>query len=194
MKFYTILDLQEQLQKKLKPKRYMHTLGVQYTAANIAMCYQYDIEKAQIAALLHDCAKYLSDEKMLEKCQKYNINMSETEKEHPYLLHAKLGAYFAQTKYQIEDKEILGAITYHTTGKPEMNLLEKIVFVADYMEPGRPTINGLQEIRFQTYQDLDRAVYLILKNTLDYLKNNQNAIDETTKIAYDYYNSWKGEL
>lgn len=188
--------IQKSLQANLSEKRYHHTIGVQYTAANLAMRYHYDIEKAQIAGLLHDCAKEYSDEKMLEKCKKYHLTINEVEKRNPYLLHCKLGAYLANTVYEIQDPEILNAITYHTTGRPEMSLLEKIIYVADYIEPGRSTFKELISIRSMAYIHLDKTIYLILKYTLEYLKKKkkQKEIDTMTIETYHYYEKWKGDV
>lgn len=184
-------EIQEALKKVLKKKRYHHTIGVRYTAQAMAMCFGEDIVKAGYAGVLHDCAKYVSDEEMLSECKKYRISCSEAEKKKPSLLHAKLGACYAKEIYGIEDEQILGAIRWHTTGKPSMNNLEKIVFIADYIEPERKQLTGMEEIRKASFCDLDQAMYLILKNTLDYLESTEagqkDAIDSYTVDAYDFY-------
>ena len=186
-----LMEIEERLEKVLSAKRFFHTRGVMYTSASLAMRYGADMEKAMYAGLLHDCAKYLSEEEQLAQCKKHNLPVREIEKENPYLLHAKVGAYFAKTKYGIADQEILDAITWHTTGKPGMSLLEKIVFVADYMEPGRKNIEGMDTIRGMAFCDLDQTVYQILHNTLNYLKKDKNGkkkeIDCMTQEAYNYY-------
>lgn len=183
-----IVSIQKRLKDLLPNKRYMHTLGVQYTAANLAMRYGCDIKEAQIAGLLHDCAKYMSDEKILHKCRKYQLPVTELEERNPYLLHGKLGAYLAEHEYGITSKKIQSAILYHTTGKPNMSQMEKIIFAADYMEPGRKMVPGLNDVRKEIYRNLDKAVVAILKNTLSYLKNeNEKEIDPMTIRAYDYY-------
>ena len=183
-----IAEIQEKVKKKLSEKRFQHTLGVQYTCACMAMKYGEDIYQASLAGLLHDCVKYMSDEKLLEKCIKYQIPVRDVEERNPYLLHAKLGAYYAQKKYGVSDTNVLSAITWHTTGKPDMNTLEKILFAADYLEPGRKMIPGLDEVRQLAFQDLDQTVALILKNTLHYLdRTPAKEIDSYTKEAYEYY-------
>ena len=187
--------IQDKLEKILPKKRYIHTLGVEYTAACLAMRYGCDIKQAETAALLHDCAKYLPDNQILLKCRNYNVNISGIEERNPYLLHGKLGAIYASEKYNVHDTGILDAIRNHTTGKPGMTLLEKIVFTADYMEAGRKPIPGLDLVRRQSFVDLDETVYLILKHTLKYLENEKTGkeIDPATKTAYDYYKNLKGE-
>ena len=89
----------------------------------------------------------------------------------PALIHAKLGAYLAENEYKIKDREILDAITWHTTGRPAMTMLEKILYIADYIEPNRKIIPGLEEIRGIVFQDIDRAIYLSAKRTVRYLED-----------------------
>ena len=132
-----IAKLRAQIKKVQDKKRYEHTLGVTYTAACLAMCYDIDTERAETAGLLHDCAKCLSNDKKVSLCKKQSIEINMTEAKNPFLLHAKAGAYLAEYKYGIRDEDILNAVRYHTTGRPGMSMLEKIVFIADYIEPGR---------------------------------------------------------
>ncbi len=184
---YDITKMKQLLRRKLDANRYEHTIGVAYTATSLAMRYGENIKKAEVAGLLHDCAKCVPDEKKLAKCVKHNINITDIEKERPYLLHAKLGALYAMKKYNVYDKDIINAILNHTTGCPDMNLLEKIVFVADYIEPGRDKAKNLNEIRKMAFEDIDMAVYTILRDTLDYLSNKPGKIDDMTQKAYEYY-------
>ena len=184
--------IQEKLKKKLSEKRYAHTVGVSYTAAAMAMRYGLNVDDVAMAGLLHDCAKYMSDEELIEKCNKYGIKCSDTELRNGYLLHAKLGAYLAREKYEIKNDEICSAIRYHTTGKPAMTILEAIVFTADYIEPGRKILPNFKLIRSMAFVDIDEAVYLILKNTLSYLNDERKSednkeIDEHSVEAYKYY-------
>lgn len=179
--------LRKEMQKVQGEKRYEHTLGVAYTAAALAMCYNADVKNAQLAGMLHDCAKCLSDEKRLSICKKYGIPMTDVEKRNPFLLHAKAGAYLAEKKYGIEDRDILNAIQYHTTGRPDMSLLEKIVFVADYIEPGRKQAPNLPEIRQLAFQDLDKAMVRILEDTVQYLEQGGGEIDPATEETLKYY-------
>lgn len=189
----------EQLQKKIKERlpenRYIHTIGVRYTAAALAMRYGVDLEKASLAGVLHDCAKYCSGDKMLEKAQKYQISIKEEERLNPQLLHAKLGVYYAEKRYGITDEEILSAIRYHTTGKKQMTRLEQIIFLADYIEPHRKEIPGLQEVRKMAFVDIDCAVCMTLEHTLSYLESqtrqseSTKAMDPNTMEAYQYYHA-----
>ena len=147
MKSVDIDKIKKKMEKELDARRYEHTLGVAYTAAALAMCYGEDMFKAQVAGLLHDCAKCMSNEKKLEICAKHHIKVTEVEKQNPFLLHAKVGSYLAGKRYHVEDKDILNAVLNHTTGRPEMSRLEKIIYIADYIEPGRKHAPNLSQVR-----------------------------------------------
>ena len=179
--------LRDSMKNTLKQPRYFHSLGVAKVAGDLAVIYGYDEEKARIAGILHDCAKNLSDAELLRWCDIYHLSVSPMEALCPFLLHGKVGAVLARENYGIEDPEILDAIIYHTTGRPNMSLLEKIIFTADYIEPFRRPLPRLDEIRNQAYADLDRAVLMILENTLDYLTESKVKIDTTTVDTYKYY-------
>lgn len=182
-----IAQLRTRIKKTQDKKRFEHTLGVTYTAACLAMCYDVDTERAEIAGLLHDCAKCLSNDKKISLCKKQSIEINMTEAKNPFLLHAKAGAYLAEHKYGIGDEDILNAVRYHTTGRPGMSTLEKIVFIADYIEPGRDHSARLPELRRLAFQDLDKTLVEILEDTLSYLDGLENEIDPMTRKTYDYY-------
>lgn len=183
-------DIKKDLKKKLTSDRYIHTMGVAHTCEALAMSIGYDIKKAYIAGLLHDCAKCIPDAKKIKKCEKNNIFISDIERESPYLLHAKLGSFIAEKKYGISDSDILSAIECHTTGKPDMNELEMILFVADYIEPNRDKAPNLTEIRKEAFRDLKHAVYHILSDTLSYLKDKGCPIDDMTEKTFNYYRNY----
>lgn len=184
---YDLSKIKKQLNKTLDHKRYEHTLGVAYTSAALAMRYGEDIHKAEIAGLLHDCAKCMDNEKKVAICEKHHIKMSEAEQRNHFLLHAKVGAYVAAKKFHIKDEDVLNAITFHTTGRPGMSLLEKIVYVADYIEPGRDHAKNLTEIRKLAFEDLDQVLVKILYDILIHLKEINKEIDPMTQLSYDYY-------
>lgn len=181
------IALIKQLESELNYGRFVHTLGVAFTACNLAMCYGEDLEKAEIAGLLHDCAKCLSLGKMLKICEKAGLALSSYERESTSLLHSKAGSVLAKDKYGVTDEDILSAIRYHTTGRPGMSLLEKIIFVADYLEPGRDTAEDLPVVRKLAYENLDDCVLTILRDTLTYLHGTGNPVDPMTQKTYDYY-------
>lgn len=182
------LEMREHLQSKLTKKRFEHSLGVEYVAGCLAMIYGVDIDKALTAGLLHDCAKCLSSEDKISKCKKHNLPISDVELRNPELLHAKLGSLYAKEKYGVQDDEILSAIEFHTTGKPAMSLLEKIIFVADYIEPNRKPLPQIDEIRREAFTDLDKSIVHILKNTLSYLEDEEcGDTDEMSIKTYNYF-------
>ena len=187
MKPSELSKLRKEMAKVQDGKRYEHTLGVAYTAANLAACHGEDVDRALVAGLLHDCAKCLSDEKLLAICEKQKLPVSLQEEKKPSLLHARVGGYLARKEYHITDPDILNAIHNHTTGRPGRSLLEKIIFVADYMEPGRKKAPHLEQIRRTAFADLDRAMLMILEDTLLYLQDTGSVIDETTRETYEYY-------
>ncbi len=184
---FRLKKLRKKVRKAQDAKRYEHTLGVEYTAAALAMRYGADMEAAQAAGLLHDCAKCIPDDRKLKLCEKYGIAVTETERRCPFLLHSKLGGYLAREEYGIRDQDVINAIVNHTTGREDMSLLEKIVFVADYIEPGRQHAPNLPQIRALAFEDLDRALVRILEDTLEYLKDAEEELDPMTEITLKYY-------
>ena len=190
---FDLQKIEKKLKKYLDEDRLWHTLGVMHTAASLAMVYNVDIEKAQLAGLLHDCAKCIPTKKKLKLCKENNIPVSDFEKEHPVLLHAKVGAYIAAEKYGVKDPEVLRAIAWHTTGTENMTDLEKIIYISDYIEPARNKAPRLPEIRKIAFQDLDLCMYEILHDTLNYLDSNPDDLDQTTVKAYEYYRNICGK-
>jgi len=179
--------LRKSLEKELKPDRFDHTLGVAYTAANMAFIQGADVEKALIAGFLHDCAKCMSHEEQIKICEKNKIDISEVERRNHSLLHAKVGMYLARTKYDVYDTDILNAIRWHTTGREDMSLLEKIIYIADFIEPNRKPLEDMETIRQEAYTDIDKCLAHILHNSVIYLKTIGKEIDDATMIAYEYY-------
>jgi len=186
-KWNDIKKLRKAVKKTQTEKRYEHTLGVAYTASSLAMRYNASVQDALTAGMLHDCAKCLGDEKLRSICKKQNILTTELEERKSYLLHAKVGAYLAEKKYGIKNQDILNAIRYHTTGRGNMSLLEKIIFVADYIEPGRKPVPNLTEIRQLAFIDIDKTVVFILENILCYLQETGAEIDPGTAATLEYY-------
>ncbi|MCD7818938.1 MAG: bis(5'-nucleosyl)-tetraphosphatase (symmetrical) YqeK [Lachnospiraceae bacterium] len=179
--------LRKKMKKVMDDERYEHTLSVAYTAANLAAVHGADVEKALRAGMLHDCAKCLTDSEKLTLCEKFHINISAVERRNPSLLHAELGAKLAKDLYEETDKDVLNAISSHTTGRPGMSLLEKIIFVADYIEPGRNKAPNLKQIRKLAYDDIDLAVIQILQDTMDYLVKTKSDIHPGTQRTLEYY-------
>lgn len=184
---YDFAEIEKKLKKYLDKNRLLHTLGVMYTASSLAMAHGADMEQAQIAGLLHDCAKCISNKKKIKLCRKNNIELSLCEKQNMFLIHAKLGAHIAREQYGVSDPEVLSAIRWHTTGKENMTKLEKIVYIADYIEPGRDKAPNLSWVRKIAFMDLDECMYYILKDSLSYLERNTKIVDPATQKAFYYY-------
>ncbi len=190
MDFSTI---KKKLKKELDKERYEHTKGVMYTACCLAMANEYNIDKAMLAGLLHDCAKCIPNDEKIKICNDNNILINDAELSNPGLLHAKVGSYIAETKYNITDPDILHAIKVHTTGCPEMNILDKILYIADYIEPKRDIAPRLDYIRKIAFEDLDTCIAEILYDSLHYLSGQNKSIDPMTQNTYEYYKQFRRE-
>lgn len=178
-------EIKQYLKNHLKEKRYIHTLGVSETAVKLAQINNLSSEKAEIAALAHDAAKNMPKEEMQEIMKRHNVNLSEDEKRNPELWHSIIAPYTAQERLGIEDEEILDAVRWHTTGKENMSVLAKIIYIADMIEPNR-NFPGLEEIRKAAFENLDRGVYLGLTHSLQYLLSRDMLVNENTIKARNY--------
>lgn len=185
----------EDMKQTLSPHRFAHVLNVAETAVHIAQANGADIKKAYLAGLLHDCTKYLDAQEQFDVINSHNIPIDAVEERCPnQLLHAKTGAIWAKEKYGIDDEDIVNAIFYHTSGRPDMSLLEKVIFIADYIEPLRnmSTEPALDVIRSYAYTDPDYTIVLILKNTLDYLR--ASSPDNIMMLSVDTYDFYRKQL
>ncbi len=169
----------------LKPKRMPHVLGTEQEAVKLAEKYGADVTDARIAALLHDCTKKLDLEQQLALCGEYGIPLDDLERRALKLLHSKTGAAVARDVFGVKD-EIYEAILWHTTGKPDMTLLEKVIYLADYIEPTRD-FDGVEELRRVVYEDLDRGLLMGLEETIRDMEERGNPIHRNTLEARDYY-------
>jgi predicted HD superfamily hydrolase involved in NAD metabolism len=160
-----IENIKEDLQKKLSTARFDHSIGCAETATKYAETLGVDPKRAYLAGLVHDCAKYYPTRDYIELANRNDLDLDEYEILAPHLIHAPLGAKFARRLYGIEDEEILSAITYHTTGKPDMTPLEKIIFMADLTEPTRD-FPDLPQIREIVKTDFELALLLTIDHTL----------------------------
>ena len=181
------IDLIREMEKELGYGRFIHSLGVADIAAGLAMRYGIDQDRAFLAGILHDCAKCMSLSKMRKVCEKAGMELSSFERESTALLHSKAGCVLARTRYGVTDEDLLNAIAYHTTGRPAMSLLEKIIFTSDYIEPGRDTAPHLATIRRMAFENIDACVLEILRDTLAYLETGNGEVDPMTKETFEYY-------
>lgn len=158
----------EKLKSFMDEKRFRHTLGVAETAAEIAQLYSVNLEEAVTAALLHDCARVLPPGILLEMAEKFSLPIDSLEREVPDLLHGKVGAEIARTEFGIDSPVILNAIRRHTLGDEKMTALDKVIFVADMIEPGR-SFPGVDLLRKVAAESLDKAVLAGLNSTIIYV-------------------------
>lgn len=186
-----ILKINKRIYKMLTPVRFAHTQGVCEEAVRLAEKYGVDRQKAIIAALLHDCAKNIPENETRRLCKKYDIKLDDILDKQIYLAHSFLGAKIAKHEFNVSDKEILNAIKYHTTGRSNMSVLEKVIYIADYIEPNREYFDGLSELRVLAYEDLDKAMHLGLKINEENLTLRGRIIHPLSVEALDYY---KGEI
>ena len=167
----------------LKNKRIPHVLGTEQEAIRLAERYGADVEKARVAALLHDCTKKLNMEEQLELCGRYGIQLDELEQKALKLLHAKTGAAIARDVFGVDD-EIYNAIWWHTTGHAHMTLREKVIYLADYIEPSR-NFPGVDKLRAVCYKDLDEGLLMGLEMTIEEMTEMGNPVHHATIEARD---------
>lgn len=160
--------IEEEVRRRLSPERFRHVLGVVQTSLELADRFGIDREKARLAALLHDVAKEYPRNRLLKEALDFGIVLSEIELHATALIHAPVGAEVARREFGVDDPEVLAAIRYHTTGRAGMSPLEKLLFLADYIEPGR-AFPGVDKVREAAQKGLDEAVLLALDQSLMYL-------------------------
>lgn len=177
-------ELLQAIKLRMPEKRYVHTLGVTQTAMEMATFYGEDPKRAEVAAILHDVCKYADVDWMEKVVKEQGLNQtllgwgSE-------LLHGPVGAYVAQTEFCVSDEGILDAIRYHTTGRASMSRLEKIIFVADMIEPNRK-FEGVERLRDKAKKDLDKAVKACVRHSLSYLISSKQSIFPLSLECYNY--------
>lgn len=183
LKHLSISQLRPVALSYLKHKRIPHVLGTEQEAIRLAERYGADVEKARVAALLHDCTKKLDMESQLALCDHYGIQLDELEQVSLKLLHSKTGAALARDVFGV-DEEIYNAIWWHTTGHANMTLLEKIIYLADYIEPSRD-FQGVDKLRSVCYKDLNEGLLLGLEMTIREMTDMGNPVHRATLEARD---------
>jgi predicted HD superfamily hydrolase involved in NAD metabolism len=181
---YNIEELRLEVKKLVSINRYNHIIGVSHIAVCLGMINGCNVVNTEIAALLHDCAKDLNNEEYISRFQ---IELSEFEIKNPSLVHSKVGEAYAREIFNINNKDILNSIKYHTTGRPKMSKLEKIIYISDHIEPTRGNSITLSKIRKEAFRNIDKALILCLEDRLHYFKENNIDIDTITNETYDYY-------
>ncbi|SFQ21678.1 bis(5'-nucleosyl)-tetraphosphatase (symmetrical) YqeK [Caldicoprobacter faecalis] len=177
-------EMCEKLRTLMDEERYVHSLGVRDCAVMLAQRYGADVEKARVAGLLHDCAKGLPREEMINRAVEAGIELGPKEFQTEALLHGPVGAVVARQTFGIDDTEILSAIECHTTGKSDMALLDKIIYLADYIEPNRD-FPEVEELRRAAMEDLDKAVLMALRRTIKYVLDTDRFLHPRTVEAWN---------
>ncbi|WP_338470320.1 bis(5'-nucleosyl)-tetraphosphatase (symmetrical) YqeK [Niallia sp. XMNu-256] len=171
------------VKNQITEHRYTHTLGVMETAVTLAKRYGADEKKTELAAIFHDYAKFRNKEEMrkiiLEQGMDLDLLHYNTE-----LWHAPVGAFLVEREVGIMDSDVLNAIRYHTSGRPNMTLLEKIIYLADYIEPGRH-FPGVEEVREMANTNLDAALIQSIKNSIGFLMKKNQQIFPLTFHTYN---------
>jgi|SRR5690606_17052843 len=173
----------EIVKEQLTKTRYEHTVRVIETSLQLADYYEVDKEKTELAAIFHDYAKYRDKEEMKKWIIKEKLPHDLLEY-HPELWHGPVGAVLVKHEVGIKDEEILSAIRWHTTGKRNMSLLEKVIYIADYIEPGR-AFPGVDEVRKMVYENLDNACWMAAKNTIGFLLGRNQSVYPDTFHLYN---------
>lgn len=183
----TVEQMKEKLSTMLTDHRYTHSLGVMETAEKLAMLFGVDREKAVIAGLLHDCAKQIEKPTQLAMCEELGVELDEMKRENLALLHAELGAKLAETEFGITDNEIIGAIQFHTLGRPDMTDLEKILYLSDMIEPNRREYEGLAGLRELSEKNLTEATLYGLELTIAHIERKGQVLHTQTMEAERFY-------
>ena len=178
----------EKLLDSIGEGRYAHSVRVMDESKKLAQIYNVDIEKASIAGLMHDCGRYQDKSYLLKKSDEFGIILGRLYTKNVNLLHAHLGMEVAKRDYGVSDSDILNAIRYHTTGRESMSDLEKVVYLADYIEPKR-NFEGIEDIRKLCYEgvNIDKALIECIDNTIRYILNNKQIIHEDTIKARNFF-------
>lgn len=181
----TIEKMKEKLKAMLTAERYEHSLGVAGSAKQLAERYGENEAEAVVAGLLHDCAKDIDSREILSQCRKFGIEADEISLTTPRLLHGLLGSEYARNIYGIDNERILNAIRTHTTGSENMDLLQKIIFIADFIEPGRK-FGNVGDLRRLAFENLDKAVLMGLDLTIESVIRKGRLLHFDTVKARNY--------
>ncbi|MDX8045904.1 bis(5'-nucleosyl)-tetraphosphatase (symmetrical) YqeK [Gracilibacillus sp. S3-1-1] len=171
------------VEKQLTKKRYDHTVRVMETALDLAAHYELDTKKVELAAIFHDYAKYRNPEEMKRWIIEEKLPQDLLDY-HPELWHGPVGSKMIEREIGIGDPEIQSAIYWHTTGKRNMSLFEQVIFIADYIEPGRD-FPGVDEVREVVYKDIDQACWTAARNTIQFLMSKNQPIYPDTFQLYN---------
>ncbi len=183
----TVEQMKEKLATMLTDHRFIHSMGVMETAVKLAQLYGVDPEKAQVAGLLHDCAKQIDKTVQLAMCDELGLKLDSIKRENLALLHAELGAELAKTEFGVTDDDIVRAIRNHTLGRKNMSDLEKILYLSDMMEPNRRDYEGLAGLRTLSEKNLTEATLYGLELTIAHIERKGQVLHTQTMEAERFY-------
>lgn len=178
-----IEEIKKYLKIILSEKRYLHSIATMKMAIKLAKKYNIDTQKAALTALTHDIGKELSYEEKLKYAKDKNIEIDEIERKSPGLLHGKIGANIVKEKYAFS-KDMQDAIKYHTTGHPNMDLLAKIIFVADKIEETRD-YEDVEKVRKLAFEDIDKCIIYILNYNIKANTKNGKPVHENSILTIE---------
>ena len=178
------VEIQQYLSDKLSAKRLQHVLAVQEMAVALAAAHKADVSQANLAALLHDSAKWMNAETLYSAVRSYDIRLDPIEEVNPSLLHALIGVKLAVETFAVTELEVLEAIRNHTTGNPSMGVISQILYVADFAEPTR-THNAVHLVRELAYTDLEPAVHHVARAKIEHLLHKGVMIHPNTLHTYN---------
>ena len=176
----------EKLIEDIGEARYSHSIRVMETSILLAEKYGADIEKARTAAILHDCAKFEDGVNLLKLASEFDIMLDRVMENNLELLHGPIGAKIAELEYKVTDIEVLDAIRFHTTGREDMTILDKIIYISDYIEPNR-NFDGLEQVRKLAFTNIDSSILLAMENTIRFLLEKNKLIHLDTIKARNYF-------
>lgn len=182
---WSLEEIDNYIKETIKGSRYLHTLGVVETARELARLNGEDIKKAELAALIHDVAKYIPTDRQIDILKEHGYKIDEITLKSPQVLHGFVGAILAKEKFKIEDELVLDAVRYHTLARENMATLEKIIYIADYIEPNRD-FPGVRELREITMENLDEGVLKGLENTIMFVIKKGELIHPLTIEARNF--------
>lgn len=179
------MDVAEKVRQRLSPRRWKHSQGVAETAEKLAAYWGINPQKAYLAGILHDYAREIPRETFPDLLETFGGQVLSEERLHPVVLHATVGAYLAKRDLGIDDAEVLQAVSRHTLGGAEMTILDKIIFLADIIEPSRDWA-GVEELRRLVFDDLNQAMLAALDYNIAYFEQKQELIHPLTMVTRDF--------
>lgn len=185
-------SIKKYLESSISGKRFVHSVGVGESAAKLAGIHGCDAGRAYLAGLVHDCARELDMVQLLACLEEEGIKADAVTISIKELLHGPAAVHICRTVFGIEDAEVLNAVRFHTTGRENMTLLEKIVYLSDFIEPSR-CFEGVEELREIAAQDLDKALLLAFNSSIRYLLSKNGIIHMDTVLSRNFILTQSGK-